>query len=86
MTHIVDGWLFYSPGGKGVVTICFKHVFQNGAMNASPEINIKAFLRNIPNQITEARRQLFCDNINVWCLNCNHRATVAMRFGSEMRT
>jgi hypothetical protein len=39
--------------------------FQNGAMNTSPEINIEAFLRNIPNQITEARRRLFCDNINV---------------------
>jgi hypothetical protein len=36
-------------------------------MNASlprPEINISAFLRNIPNQLTETRRQLFCDNIN----------------------
>jgi hypothetical protein len=39
--------------------------FQNGAMNTRSEINIEAFLRNIPNQITEARRQLFCDNINV---------------------
>jgi hypothetical protein len=28
-------------------------------------MNIEDFLRNIPNQITEARRQLFCDNINV---------------------
>jgi hypothetical protein len=52
-------------GGRGVVTTCFKHGFQNGSMNASPEINIEAFLRNIPNRITEARRQSFCDNINV---------------------
>jgi hypothetical protein len=28
-------------------------------------MNIEDFLRNIPNQITEARRQLFCDSINV---------------------
>ena len=31
----------------------------------SIQMNIEDFLRNIPNQITEARRQLFCDNINV---------------------
>ncbi len=61
MTNVVDGRLLQITGGRAFMP----NEFQNGAMNASPEINIEAFLRNIPNQIAEARRQSFCDNINV---------------------
>ena len=34
-------------------------------MADEPAINIETFLRNIPGQISEARRQFFCNNINV---------------------
>ena len=72
MTIIVDYATFRGEawGRQHTCNVSNAHVadYKNGAMNASdpnPENNIEAFLRNIPSQIAEARRQLFCNNINV---------------------
>lgn len=38
---------------------------RNEANMAAAEDNIETFLHNIPSQIAEARRQMFCNNVNV---------------------
>ena len=46
-------------------------------MAAAPQDNIETFLRNIPTQIDEARRQLFCDNINtIEFINILHQRSI----------